>query len=314
AGATYYTASLIVLGAAHADCGGRSDDPLSRPQHQRIALATGAAQSRDRVARTTPGQLQRRVQRDTRTGRPDRVADGDGAAVDVDDVGVEAEFLGGGERHRGERLVDLHDVELVDGDALPGDRLLDRVRRLGLQRRVGAGHHTVRADLTEPGQAHFLGLLLAHHHDRGRPVGDLRRRTGGDGAVFAERRLEPGQRFEGGVGPDALVLEELDRVALALRDLDRNDLVGEDAVLPRRGGLLVRPDRELVLLLAGELVDVVALFGQRAHRLIGEHVVQTVIGYVVEHGDVAVLVSGPAVHQQVRRPAHRLLAAGDHHV
>ena len=155
------------------------------------------------------------------------------------------------------------------------------------------------------------GLGLVHHHDRGGAVGDLRRRTGGDGAVLAERGLQPSQRFGGGVGADALVLGELDRVALALRDLHRHHLVGEDAVFPCRGGLLVRLRSELVLLGAGELVDVVALLGQRAHRLVGEHVVQAVVGHVVEHRDVAVLVAGPAVHQQVRRLRHRLLAAGD---
>ena len=101
------------------------------------------------------------------------------------------------------------------------------------------------------------------------------------------------------------------RVALALRNLHRHDLVGEDAVLPRRSGPLMRPRGELVLLGAGELVDVVALLGQRAHRLVGEHVVQTVVGHVVEHGDVAVLVARPAVHQQMRRLRHRLLAACD---
>ena len=42
------------------------------------------------------------------------MADRDGAAVDVDLVGVDAELLGRGQRDRGERLVDLDDVELVD--------------------------------------------------------------------------------------------------------------------------------------------------------------------------------------------------------
>ena len=115
---------------------------------------------------------------------------------------------------------------------------------------------------------------------------------GGDGAVLAERRLQPGQRLRGGIRANALVLGELDRVALALRDLDRHHLIGEDAVFPCRRRLLVRTRRELVLLGPGELVDVVALLGQRAHRLIGEHVVQTVVGQVVENRDVAVLVAG----------------------
>ena len=57
--------------------------------------------------------------------------------------------------------------------------------------------------------------------------------AGGDRAVLGERRLELGQALGGGVGADALVLAELDRVALALRDEHRGDLVVEDAVLLR---------------------------------------------------------------------------------
>ena len=72
----------------------------------------------------------------------------------------------------------------------------------------------------------------------------------------------------------------------------RDDLVGEDPSFQAAAALLMRCGRELVLLGAGELVDVVALLGQRAHRLIGEDVVQTVVGEVVDTRDVAVLVSG----------------------
>ena len=58
---------------------------------------------------------------------------------------------------------------------------------------------------------------------------------------------------------------------------------------------------ELVLLETGEPVGVVALLGERTHRLIGEDVVQPVVGHVVLDRDVAVLVARPTVHQQVRR-------------
>src|SRR6056297_2264001 len=46
--------------------------------------------------------------------RPDRVADGDGTAVDVDDTGVPAHLLVDGAGLRGEGLVGLHEVEIVD--------------------------------------------------------------------------------------------------------------------------------------------------------------------------------------------------------
>ena len=51
-----------------------------------------------------------------------------------------------------------------------------------------------------------------------------------------------------GAGPHAFVGVDDDRVALALRDRDRRDLVGEAAFLLRGGGALVALRRELVLL------------------------------------------------------------------
>ncbi len=54
-------------------------------------------------------------------------------------------------------------------------------------------------------QAQFLGLGLGHDHHRARAVGDLRGRTGGDGAVLGERGAQSRQLLGGGVGADALV-------------------------------------------------------------------------------------------------------------
>ncbi len=131
----------------------------------------------------------------------------------------------------------------------------------------------MRADLAQPCQAEVLCLCLVHHHDGAASVGDLRRRTSRDRAVLAERRFESSKRLGGGVGPNTFILRELDRITFALRDFHCHDLIGEHAVLPCRGRLAVRCGRKLILLQSGELVGVVAQFGQRTHRLIGEHVV-----------------------------------------
>ena len=56
--------------------------------------------------------------------------------------------------------------------------------------------------------------------------------------------------LDGRLGPDALVLRHDDRVALALRDLDRHDLGVEHAVRLRRGGPLVRTGGHGILCLA----------------------------------------------------------------
>src|SRR6185437_7574700 len=86
--------------------------------------------------------------------------DGDGTAVDVDLLRIDTEFLHRGQRDRRERLVDLDDVKLVDRDALPGNRLLDGIGRLGLQGGVRACDSAVRADLDQPGQPQLRRLSL----------------------------------------------------------------------------------------------------------------------------------------------------------
>jgi hypothetical protein len=154
-----------------------------------------------------------------------------------------------------------------------GAGLADRVGRLGLQRRVRAGDDAVRADLGQPGQAQLLGLGLPHHDDGGRAVGDRRGGPGGDGAVLGERRPQPPQHLDRRVGSDTLVGLVLERVALALRDGDGDNLVVEHAVLPRLGRELVRARGEGVLILPAErILAGVGLVGESAHGLVGEHV------------------------------------------
>ena len=63
------------------------------------------------------------------------------------------------------------------------------------------------------------------------------------------------ERLGGGAGAHAFVGVDHDRVALALRDRDRRDLVGEAPFLLRGGGALVALGRELVLRLAGDVAD-----------------------------------------------------------
>ena len=60
-------------------------------------------------------------------GGGDRVAEAAAAAVDVEDVVVDAEGAAGGDRHRAERLVDLEQVDVVDAQPGPGEGLRDGV-------------------------------------------------------------------------------------------------------------------------------------------------------------------------------------------
>ena len=102
-----------------------------------------------------------------------------------------------------------------------------------MERRVRAGDDAVSTDLGEPGETEFLSLGTAHDDHRGCAIGDLRGRSGRDGAVLGEGRAQAGKRLHGGVGADALVTREDDRVTLALGDLHGDDLLVEDTCLLR---------------------------------------------------------------------------------
>ena len=85
------------------------------------------------------GGLQAVEQRagDAGAGHAERVADRDRAAVHVELVDVDAQVAVAGDDLRGERLVDLDQVDVVDGHPGPGQRLLG-----GLDRAVA---HDLRA-------------------------------------------------------------------------------------------------------------------------------------------------------------------------
>src|ERR1700754_2561662 len=172
---------------------------------QSIALATAAAQRSDAGATTAALELEREVQREAGARHADRVAERDGTAVDVDLLRVDAELLRGHHADRGERLVDLHQVEVGGGDALLGACSGDRVGRLLVQARVRPGDHAVGTDLRDPGEPALLGLGLAHDHHGGGTVRDGRRRARGDRAVRGEGGPQLGQALGCGVGADALV-------------------------------------------------------------------------------------------------------------
>jgi len=63
--------------------------------------------------------------------------------------------------------------EIVPGHPGLGQRLLDGVGRLGVQRVVRAGHVAVRADVSEDVEPGPFGIICGRHHDGGRTVRDL---------------------------------------------------------------------------------------------------------------------------------------------
>ena len=211
------------------------------PDDEGVALAAAAAERRRADAAAATLELERQVQGDPGAGHADRVPQGDRAAVDVDLVGVEAELLGRGQPDRRERLVDLDQVEVGGRDALLVAGLGDRARRLALQRGVRARRRR-RARRSRPARSgrapRALALLITTTAAAPSEICDA------DPAVMVPSLLNAGRsRARLSVVVSARMpssVAELQRLALALRDRDGDDLVVEHArpstPWPRAGG------------------------------------------------------------------------------
>src|SRR6185295_284502 len=93
-----------------------------------VALAAARADRRHAEPAAAAAQLVHERHQDARAARPDRVAQRNRAAVHVHLRLVHPEHAHGVERHRGERLVDLEQVDLVHRQARRLERLLRGVR------------------------------------------------------------------------------------------------------------------------------------------------------------------------------------------
>ena len=162
-----------------------------------------------------------------------------------------------GEHDRGERLVDLGDVDVVHRQAGALHEALGGVDR--------AGEHEHRVHADEAGvddagprtQTELVGLLGGGEQERRGAVGDLRRRAGGVDAVLAGDRLEGGQLLEGGLAQALVARDGVGRAGgLALLvdvgSVDRHDLAAEAILGPGLGGALLGQEAELVGVVAAD--------------------------------------------------------------
>ena len=238
------------------------------------------------------------------------MTEGDRPAVHVHLVLVDLEHPHGVDRHRGEGLVDLPEVDV-------GGLLADPVQRLHGGLRGGLGEvREVVCDLSvgKHRRDRALPVLLrpflrGDDHGTGAVV-DPRRVTGRVGRVVAADRLQLGESLEGRVGPDRLIGRDL-VLALPRLDGDGDDLLRELAVLGRLVGELMRALGEAVHVRPGDLELVGDVAGLVDHLLLGEGVGESVVGHRVDRSDVTHAEAEPGSRQEVGRLAHRLHAAGD---
>ena len=207
---------------------------------------------------------------DPSAGRRERVPGGQRRAVDVELVAadrperaVEPELVLAELRRlprrqrredlRRERLVDLVVVEVLQRQSVAGEQPRHGVRRRHQQPLVAVDEVDRGGlgvdEMGEHRQAALGGPLVGGEEHSGRSVGQRRRVARGH--RVAVHRLECGQLFHRGVGPQVLVAGQ--------PEIGREEIVEEAAVVGRRE-LVVRRQRERVLRLP---LDAPALRGDR---------------------------------------------------
>src|SRR5256885_2217752 len=237
------------------------------------------------------------------------MADRDRATIDVDLAGIPAEVLVDRAGLRRERLVGLDQIEvgdvpagLLQRGAGSGDR--PGAHDLGIDAGLAPRH-----DAAEHLLAFLGGLLGGHQHDCRCTVIDAGRAAGRYGAVLLESRLQLRHRVDGGAMARIFVVAD-DDVALAGLDGDWDDLVLEPAGLLRRLGLVLRVNRKLVLLRAGDLVLPRDVLGGVAHVVAVEGVPQAVLDHGVDQFEATHLYAAAQI-LRVRGHAPGFPAAGD---
>src|SRR3954471_16241457 len=170
-----------------------------------VALAAARADRRAAVAAAATAQLVHERAEDAGARSADRVADGDGAAVDVDPLLVDAEHADRVQRHGRERLVDLPQVDVAGLQAGLLERQLRRVG--GRAGEVGefVGHGGLRDDRGQHLLALAVGPLVGGDDDRAGAVVDPGRVAGRVRAVLAVQARQLGQRLERGAAARGLV-------------------------------------------------------------------------------------------------------------
>ncbi len=224
------------------------------------------------------------------TGAAERVAERNGAAIDVHLFHVQTEVFAGHDGLRRERFVEFEQTDVSDGQA-------SELQRRGNGERRANAHHLRRhtrhgvtdttnttpphakqaseqvtgepssgergknrpAEHAQNRQTEFFGLFAGHEQSGGGAVRHLRRSAGGRGAGFVKRRRQFAQACESGVGANAVVLCEhhvLHSAALLILHAcgHRHNFVLEFTGLLRRRRFGVRRHSERVLLRAGDFV------------------------------------------------------------
>jgi hypothetical protein len=233
-------------------------------------------------------------------GGAEGVAERDRAAGYVHLGQVGAGLALPGQHDRGERLVDLDQVDVVHGQA-------GFVQGVGGGGDRGGEHHdgvvAAGGQVADPGSGLEVVLTdgaLGGDQQGGGAVGDLAGQGGGDPATLAQR-LEPGHLLQGGVGARALVFADA---------VVGGDLPGEVAVLDGAQRALVAGQGVALHLGAAD----VPLLGDHVGRPELGDLLGAVAGPPADRADERVAGNGHSHRGADRDHAHVLHAARDYEI
>ena len=219
-----------------------------------VALAAARADRRAAEAAAAAAQLEHQRAEDPRAGGADRVAERDRAAVDVDPVLVDPEHPDRVQRDRGERLVDLPQVDVLGASGRPSRAPSWRPWPASAPGRRSRRRPAAWATIVASARlAVALGPLVAGEHQRAGAVVDAGRVAGGVRAVLRRRSAGSLASVSSEVSRRGRLVDLDHGVALPGPDRDRHDLLGQAALV---GGLdreLVRAQRPAVHVGAGQL-------------------------------------------------------------
>ena len=195
-------------------------------------------------------------------------------------------------------------VHLDHGDVVP---LQARPREGGGAGLRVAVEHAMRIDARETEgdesrarlEVQAAGRLFARDQDGGRTVADLRRVAGGHPSLGQEHGLESGERLRGRV-PSRRLVDLEDNAHVRIRQVDRDDLLFEPAVVDRADGASMRLERDRIQLLAREA------------PLLGDHLGRDPLRHDLPA--VEELVRQVAAPRPHRDAGHHLCARRDHEV
>ena len=298
----------------------------TQPLRRRCARRPSRSPARPRCT-SSPGRSGRRAaqlvdehRHQPRAAHPERMPERDRAAVDVDLLGIQAELVDARDRLAGERLVELDEVEVVDAEPGPRERLAGgRHGPEAHDRRVDAGDGG-RHDPRHRPEARVARPLASTSEDRRRAVVDPGAVARGHGAALAERRPELARAPRWSVSARGCSSRSTTiGVALLLRDRDRDDLVVEPAGLDAATARCCDASANASCARAIDRPALGDVLGGLAHRVRVVHRRQLRIDEPPAERRVlelarAAIARGLGLGHHVRRAGHRLDAAGDEHV